>query len=350
MEMKWPYIVLLTVGCYTLFTGCDRETTSVLPGDRIRARVVLPGSYAVPASAKSAEPQTRATEHPELNDDMLELLDDGSTLWLAVYERSAEGDYSNTPTALQSYVVRRSENGYSTLYTCEVNPDGSVKSESDEPLYLDVGKTYKFRAVSPARELIDGEKLHVNNGDYLLSTDDRYTQTEAKEITIGGSDGGTSGITYVYLNPLLHQTAQMRFTIETGENVHHLTVLPAGIEISGIQDDVVNNNQYNWMISEPLKMYLGSKHSRITIKDFTTKDDCITGQTSVLPTDAVSSSIVVLLNLSVNGINSQYTLMLNGMTLEPAYSYNFNIKVKVENGVTVAVWQNQSWDWDMDLQ
>ncbi len=108
--------------------------------------------------------------------------------------------------------------------------------------------------------------------------------------------------------------------------------------------------KWNWMISEPLKMYLGSKHSRITIKDFMTEDDCITGQTSVLPTDAVSSSIVVLLNLSVSGINSQYTLMLNGMTLEPAYSYNFNIKVKVENGVTVAVRQNQSWDWDMDLQ
>ena len=92
MEMKWPYIVLLTVGCYTLFTGCDRETTSVLPGDRIRARVVLPGSYAVPASAKSAEPQTRATEHPELNDDMLELLDDGSTLWQAVCFRACSSN------------------------------------------------------------------------------------------------------------------------------------------------------------------------------------------------------------------------------------------------------------------
>lgn len=349
MKRRLSYIILCAA-CHVFFAGCSEEPVGAPSTGRVRVQAMLPGSYAIPASGRPAALRTRATEHPDLNDGMLELLDDGSTLWLAVYEKPAEGDYSNTPTILQSYVVRRSENGYSTLYTCEVNPDGSVKSESDEPLYLDVGKTYRFRAVSPARELIDGEKLHVNNGEYLLSTDDRYTQTESREILIGGNDDGPSGVTYVYLNPLLHQTAQMRFTIEKGENVHRLEILPAGIEVSGIQDDVINNNQFNWMTSEPLKMYLGSKHSRITIKEFTTEDGCITGQTAVLPTDAVSSSIVVLLNLSVNGINSQYTLMLNGMMLESAYSYNFNIKVKVENGVTVAVWQNQSWGWDMDLQ
>lgn len=352
MKKRLTYIVPLAA-CCMLFTGCDKDTEATGSGDKARVQFMLSGSYAIPVSSGPSAPQTRAAEeHPGLHDDMLQMLDDGRTLWLAVYEMRQDGTYLDEPTALQSYVVRRSGNGYSTLYTCTVNPDGSVKSESDKPLYLDVGKTYKFCAVSPARTLYNNNTaLHVRNGEYLLSTDDRYQQTESTKITIP-NDGDNSGITYVYLNPLLHQTAQLQFSIGVGKNVHRLEILPAGIEVSGLQDDkIAGRGDYNWLVSDPLKMYLGNKHSRITIKEFTTDEDgCIMGQTSVLPTDATSSPIAVLLNLSVNGINSQYTLLLNGMQLEAAHSYKFNIKVKIEDNVTVAVWQNQSWEWDVPLQ
>lgn len=347
MKKRGLYILCWMV-CVLAFIGCDRNGSGLLPGDKVRVQFRLPGSYAIPETGRVVD--TKAVEHSELKNEMLELLEDGSTLWLAVYEKKEDGTYNDKPTELKSYVVRRVGDEYSTLYTCTVDSEGNVTSETDVPLYLEVGKSYMFRAISPARKLIDETKLHIKNGDYLLATDDRYTQTMAKEITING-ENNSSGVTFVQLNPLLQQTAQMSFKIKTGENVHHLAILPAGIEISGIQDDILHDNSYNWTTSEPLKMYLGHKDSRISIKEFKMDTEgSIIGKVSVLPTDAVSSSIVVLLNLEVNAINSQYTMMLNRMILESAHSYDFEISVKVQNGVTVAVWQNQSWGCDVELK
>lgn len=43
----------------------------------------------------------------------------------------------------------------------------------------------------------------------------------------------------------------------------------------------------------------------------------------ILPTDAYSGAVVVLFNLSVNGIPTQYEMMLNQKVFEAAYTYHY---------------------------
>lgn len=344
----------MTLLVVSLFIGCgDEAELAAEKSGKMRVALAMPGCYEL--SSGSA---TRVVSNSELT--TLKPFDDGTTLWLAVYENKGTADnrsYNSSPDTLAAYVVRQTSSGgetYSTLYRCEADDEGNAVSESSEPFYLESGKYYKFRAISPARKLEDNYSLHVRNGEYVLSSDDRYTQTESKEILITYEDDA-AGITIVRLNPLVHQTAQMQFAIQAGTGVHDLQILPAGIEISGIQDADANDNYLNWMLADTLTMYLGDKNSWVTIDEFTTTTatdgtKTIVGKTGVLPTDATSNSIIVLLNLRVNEVNSQYTLMLNKMVMKAAHSYNFNITVNVEDGVSVAVWQNQSWVTDVNME
>lgn len=79
--------------------------------------------------------------------------------------------------------------------------------------------------MSPAKAFLDSEgrpitdlsavdvfRQKVTNGDYLISNDERYVQTCLKKQTIEPTN---EKVQVIELNPLINQTAQLKFTIYT---------------------------------------------------------------------------------------------------------------------------------------
>ena len=151
-----------------------------------------------------------------------------------------------------------------------------------------------------------------------------------------------TGVQYIKLNPIISQTARFTFTIEKGEGVNRLEPLAAGIEISGLQNPVMHDEQltYNWSsenIADTLVMRIGDKRSWVTLPGEelqTDEDGTITGDIGVLPTLTMSTPIAILINMAINGVPTQYMTLLNEQMLLHARSYNLK-------------WQNQSWVTDL---
>lgn len=326
--------------------------------DAVRIEFRLPGSVGGAVPVTRVMPLDTMTTHP---------LPEGSTMWMTVSEEQSDGSWLSSDP--KPYVVLASGAGYNTLHACSmtsVTEDGVELLRIDpsvvtSPLYLKSGR-YKFRMISPALDLVKtGLRAKIDNGIYFYSTDDRYENTEAlpQQITVG-----TNGVQHIVLNPMIQQVARMQFTLCKGENVVDLDVLPAGIEISGLQN-ADETEPYNWSsenIADTLKMKFGDKRGRTVIKEFRQGTTTITengtevvkeaiiGDTGVLPTDARNNSISVLFNMKVNGAPTQYMVLLNNQVLRAAYTYNYRFVISEENGVTVATWVNQSWSTDVPLE
>lgn len=305
-------------------------------------------------------------------------LADGSTLWLYVKQESGQGSDTEPEEYIKSYVVHDLGNAGGSrekrqaLYPCKIEYDdeGNIKNveETNVPLYLTAGQTYTFRAMSPAKKLIktnDGQNaVNVKNKEYLMANDDRYASTDFTRIEIKKE----SHVEYVRLKPLAHQTAQLEFTIckaEEDRDIFSLDVLPQGVEVSGVQSYYRIENEengWNWCWTKEPPVYLqaklGDSDERFTIRRSSRYEDSFIANVSatelyikcpILPTDAYSGSIIVLFNLSVNGVPTQYEMVLNQKIFKSAYTYHYEGKLKMEDGITTITWQYVSWNEELPI-
>lgn len=395
MKISGSYIriVALTAAALAAFACAKDRPAPVRPDDgRVRVEFRLPFCYAdggyspgrvgVRGFGPGRPPGTRSDHLEELRDleGMLPgieafPLEPGSTLWLTYSHQGEDGEFSAPD--LQAYQVRDA-GGYHSLYPCRtvttegVDKDGNnvVFKEIDtgvasSPLYLAPG-VYKFKMISPAMKIIQEEssdgtfnwKLPIDNGMYFCSTDGRYVQTVADETLVSAPDLSAGGdhIQYITLRPMVHQTAKLDFRITKGEHVDSLSVLPAGVEVSGLQNPGLNAHYY-WTsenIADTLVMKMGDKRSWATLRPegFRVDEkspDTLIGDIGVLPTDSRSTTIIITFNLLVNGIPTQYVTTLNEIILQHGHSYKMNLKVWKEDGITLFTWQYQSWTGDLEL-
>lgn len=336
-----------------MLAACSSQTEEPAVGSKepVRVEVQSPGYYAgINASSRAVDNYVSGILPGKTVYD----LPADSTLWL-IYEQQTEDGTGYGAPVLKPYVVK-AEAGYNSLYACTHSESGDVwtinKNEVGAPLYLEEG-TYRFRMLSPAvpvKVTEDGNKLQatVGNGIYIYATDSRYTQTEASETTISYDGSTQERVQYIQLNPMIAQVARINFSISKGDNVYSLEMLDAGIEISGIQTPA--EEEYNWTFStelaDTLVMERGNKRGIVRIKGNRFVEDAegaLRGETGILPTYAESNSVVLLINMAVNGVPTQYETMLNGMTFWHACSYNLNLKVSLKDNIVVMTWQNQSW-------
>jgi hypothetical protein len=96
-------------------------------------------------------------------------------------------------------------------------------------------------------------------------------------------------------------------------------------------------------------MRLADKRSWVRIAGsecVTHADGSITADVGVLPTDAMSTNIVILFNLSINGIATQYETCLRQIRLYHGHDYHLTVTVEGTKNITVSNWSNQSWSVD----
>ena len=294
----------------------------------------------------------------------------GSTVWLTyrkgVYSGSGSTDdpshFTWGDTDLQAYVVRQA-GGFNALYpitSTEVTEGGVTYLDIVEPvvyadpLYLEDGY-YQFRMVSPANRIKKANlAMQVDNGMYVYSNDERYTQTASKVIRIESNEAAVQNI---LLNPIIAQMARFKVTICPGTHVSTMEVLPQGVEISGLQSPEVDGEgrlEFKWSsmdIRDTLVMKRGDKHARVSIRDFSTDPatGVISGDIGVLPTNAYSTVGYVLINLAVNGIPTQYILSLKGMKFFHGHSYNLDLEVDLNGDIRVLNWSNQGWTGEVSF-
>lgn len=365
-------IIILVSAVYFCMTGCTKEQADApayeVPEGMRAVEFVLSGMIGSPLKENSGA-ESRMGNAPGGDVDSGTLdgkneinLPDGTTLWI----KAKEIDKDKSHEVINSYVVRNisgTETGQQMLYPCTVDKDGNVTEETSVPMFLKIGSTYEFYAVSPARAFVEGtdNALYVNNKEYVISSDKRYSQTEPKEVLI--EDNGEGTVQIVKMNTLINQTAQLEFTIyaeDNDPNIYSLDVLPQGVEISGIQrlyDINMNANAepWNWSWNDTLKVMIGQNDEKVIVRKLNETDNSFIMKNPdgslyvkcpILPTDAYSSSIIVLFNLEVNGNPTQFEIMLNKKIFRSAYTYHYKGKLSIENGVAVMTWQYVSWDID----
>lgn len=370
------YIIL----CIALLgSSCGKETVEpAAPGyppapEGMRAVTFsLPGVVAG-SPKETRAPATRAADDTTLAGLKTEPLKDGTTIWVLAEDITEDVPENDRKAVLHSYVVRDVAGGQ-MLYPCTVDDSlGDTYTETHVPMFLTIGRTYRFRAVAPARRFATDEDggilpeygIYVPNKEYLMATDGRYVQTAPTECPIT-DDGGTAPVQVVTMNPLIHQTAQLEFTIypdPDSPGIFALDVLPQGVEISGLQNEYPiprTESAYNWSLLDEdyLKAELGSDQARIRVRrDSKYKESFIEQRDDgslyircpVLPTDAFSSSVIVVFNISVNGNPSQYSMMLNQKMFRSAYTYHYKGRLSIEDGVTVISWQYVYWGMDVPI-
>ena len=336
-----------------LAVSCIQREPSGVPEDGLVEVHILP------PQVFGHQPESPATKAVGDIDDRLPSLPmmnlaEGSTLWLTYEHKTADG---YDPPVLKSYVVRSAGGGYQALYACAFSQvDGKLVVNADNasttatPLYLKHGETYRFRMISPAMPISQSDlSMHVDNGDSFCSSDQRYTQTSSVDTTIVAA---ASGVNYISMKPMIQQTARLRFKLKKGANVSSIVMMGDGVEISGIQDPYLHNvdgDNYNWSSmdsADTLVMRLGDKRAWVTLpgERFTTNaDGNLVGDICILPTDARSNTVTILLNMAVNGVPTQYLTTLDGMVFEHAKSYNMTFTVGLQNNIVVVNWQNVSW-------
>lgn len=260
-----------------------------------------------------------------------------------------------------------------SLYPCTVHADGTPDDSGDTPLYLAAGD-YLFYALSPARELGgNGIQLRVDNGDYLLSNDWRYTQTEPTKLQTADFEAGGNRIVRLQLNALINQTARLKFSFYTDDdNLHDLLPSDAGLWVSGLQEPYDNEGNtgkdvLNWAVGDTLRMAYGHKNAqdiaytyslekiKVPQKDEATgtttpvmvEKDALVIATSILPTDATSRPLVVMFRGKINGIPTTHSMMLNEKSFRAGFSYNYVGRVKMKDGVAAIEWQVVAWEADI---
>jgi lipopolysaccharide export system protein LptA len=100
-------------------------------------------------------------------------------------------------------------------------------------------------------------------------------------------------------------------------------------------------------------MQKGDKNTRVVInaKDFTRSEEdgkiTLTGDVGILPTDIMSTTMYILVNIEVNGVPTQYVAALNSMKFYHGFSYNVKLQVTANEGIFVNTWYNESWTKDL---
>lgn len=382
--MKKKILSIISICATTcLFYACSQEEVAKVPVSpevpegKVAVTFTIPGMIAEPLDGFAEESRSILTDR----NIPVNSLPDGTTLWLFA-EDITEGELQEEVEP-KSYVVRDIDGMYDDegrllqqLLPCSVDDEGNLVSETSVPLYLTFGHRYHFRAVSPARKFVEGltdeegesvYAFYVDNKEYVIATDDRYEETAATEITINAdaADEGSTGVEVVEMNPLINQTAQLEFTIEPEENnpyIHSISVLPQGIEISGVQDRYSassdNSVLWNWSTGEPLHAYTGDNNTSFLIRKDTQFEDAFIEEREdgslyikcpILPTNAFSTSIIVVFNLQINGSPTQYEMMLNQKIYQAAYTYHYKGKVSIQDGVSVITWQYVNWSDDVPI-
>lgn len=327
------------------WTACDNDAAAdKVPGEGlVQIQPVLSGSLVADGFAAGTRASLSGTGYKTVP------LPEGTTLWIIAEELNDAGKV--TSTSQTAYVVKEVSEGtgVTSLYPCEVDADGKVVSVDGTPMFISEG-TYKFWAVSPARELKDGNTLSVKNGEELLATDDRYVETAPTEITVDPNwSDDESRIEVIRLNPLFNQTAQLKFTITSEAKwIHSLELLAAGVEYSGLQEEMENN----WSLTNHLQTDFGMKNGTYR------ETECVTGKNSdgthylevttpILPVNAIATPVVVLFNVLINGVPSPFSIMLTEKNFQAGYSYHYKGRIKLQDGVAVIVWQFVEWNMDV---
>ena len=373
--MRIKLIILLSI-VYFCMGGCSEGRTDIpeyeVPEDMRAVEFVLPGMIGSPLKETSGTASRMGNAEGSTIDEItlegkdIINLPDGTTLWIKAIELAASGVEPHE--VINSYVVRNisgTDTGQQMLYPCTVDDEGNVLEETSIPMFLKIGSTYEFYAVSPARAFVEGtdNALYVNNKEYVISSDKRYTQTQPAKVEI--TDDGSS-VQVVEMNPLINQTAQLEFTIyaeDNDPNIYSLDILPQGVEISGIQMLYDNNlnadaEPWNWSLNDTLKVMIGQNEEKVIVRKMNETDNSFITKNSdgslyvkcpILPTDAYSTSIIVLFNIEVNGNPTQFEIMLNKKIFRSAYTYHYKGKLSIENGVTVMTWQYVSWNLEVGL-
>lgn len=376
MMKKLVYTIILTI----LLFSCTREEKKVeSPYNGVRIEFLLPGMYenlGTDVRTKSSD-VLPADSLRHIYEDLISL-PIGSTLWLTFSEKNEDGTY--TDPELKAYKII-DDGGYHSMFACtyhsEIGSDGMEYMVIDEdnigqPLIIEDG-TYRFKMISPALPIsYDTEKgwrLPVDNGMYFYATDGRYHETLPKDIVVNSANLENDGhnVQYVRLNPIINQTARWNFNIFKGENVDSLMMLPAGIEVSGLQNPYDTKNglqeQFYWAsddIRDTLKMKCGDKLQWVkvpaeemwvenVVKNDGSVQEALRGEVGFLPTNSLSTTVVILFNMLVNGIPTQYETTLNRKIYQHAHSYNISVEVSQKDGIILFNWQNQSWVDDLEL-
>lgn len=346
-KRQYKSMFSIAAGCVIsfLFCSCNSNTDiDKIPEDNlIQIQPVLSGSLIADGFATG----TRADSLP--GNPVIVPLPEGSTLWI-IAEKLDEAD-NVIFTSMTAYVVKEVSEGtgVTSLYPCEVDDDGNLLSIDGTPMFISEGK-YKFWAVSPARELDEGNYTSVKNGEELLATDERYTETAPTNIDVSANwSDDESRIEVIKLNPLFNQTAQLKFTITSeAQWIHSLELLASGVEYSGLQEKTVNN----WSLTSHLQTDYGMKNGTYR------ETECVTGKNSdgthylevttpILPVNAIATPVVVLFNVLINGVPSPFSIMLTEKDFKAGYSYHYKGRVKLQDGVAVIVWQFVEWGTDV---
>ncbi len=330
---------------------------SSVPEGMVEVRPVLPGVFSsIPRDpAGNADAATRKYDDNDATAGKLNKtlrLPEGSTVWLI-----AENETSKTYVK-KSYVVYNPEDEteMSYLVPCEVDDEGNVKGMESTPLYLKDGETYNFSAMSPARAIDENEfktsgkvTFRAKNGEYFYANDCRYDQTSPGVVKV--QNVTQEAVTEVVLKPMINQTAELRFLIESGTGVHDLDIQPSGIEVSGLQND--DKTVVSWHMSrqpgdEPIDLKHSDKDGIYHQYNYTLSEEDGKGtvgiEVPVLPMYCLSKPVTVLFRLKVNGVPSTYEMMINERDFKAGYSYGYRGVVSVSEGVSVMTWQYVSWE------
>lgn len=329
------FFLLPTIGLLGSCTS-EEESDSPLHEGKVPVTIQLGGQYAS-MSGKDA-PDTRASKHTKLDDVKILNLPEGSTLWL--FATGKNGGSTQT----QGYVVKTGDGGVQSLYPCAQFDENGNYNEADvskTPLFLQPG-SYTFSAISPAKSSYKDRNCTIKNGEYVIATNDAWTQTQSTTYTISGNEG------VILLNPLMQVTSRMKFMIKGTDKITSLAIMQAGVEIDGIQEDP---NGDNYTVGDNMESKLGNKYNRIYVsaKSFaTTPEGVLQGETGILPTDCRSTPVVVIMNVLVNDVPTQFSYSIVGKQFMPGYSYNYTVTLDIKDGITVANWQESSWTADID--
>ena len=380
--MKKILILMLAAACASLlFVGCER---SLSLGETQRTQIVYaPGVYGMfspVAGTKAVDLNDTGNSSSSdyyyngfLGVPALTTLPIGATVWLTYRKGTPNSgatdmedpdSFTWSEPDLKAYIVRDAS-GYNALYPCktqeleeggvtyvelELDDDGNVIYST--PLYLEDGY-YQFRAVCPANRIRKNDlAMQVNNGMQVYANDERYEQTRSKIVQVRAN--GT-GVQNIVLNPMINEMARIKVTLHPGKNVSSMEMMSQGVEISGLQNPEMEGTSlaFNWSsmnLADTLKIQRGSKYSRASIREFT-KDasDAFVGELCILPTDASSTVTVLLVNMAVNGVPTQYLLLLNQMKYFHGHSYNLDLEIGLEGKIRVMNWANQSWTGEVTL-
>jgi len=361
------------------FASCDDSdmpapgSTPTAPEGMVEVHPVLPGVYSAlhrdnpdtrGASTRAAYEEDEETEEKLVTNETMPL-PEGSTVWLIA--KNSDGKLVKNSYVVYNSTEEDNSDVKSYLVPCEVDSKGKMTSIEGRPLYLKANQTYEFYAVSPARKLDDALfaqgviGFKIKNGEYFYANDCRYSRTSPGSATISMNDA--DGVQEIILNPMINQTAQLKFWIFSGEYVHDLDMQPTGMYISGLQKDSTSApygdaDGIQWKMSmtdgdQPILLQHGEKKGTYNEYDYQLYQidakQRVLIHVGIIPMYSIPKPVIVVFRMKVNGVPSSYEMMLNEKDFKAGYSYEYHGTISIKNGVDVISWQYLGWSIDVDF-